>query len=118
MEYERSRQVMEEWSRKLRRSGYRFTFRHEVIKAATERYEKMYLEEDRGIRTIHRSKTWKREDRRREKELKKTNWHKSREDQVSAPLLLDPTSGDITKDMREVCRKFEEVTGWRVSVTD
>ena len=30
-------QVMEDWSRKLRRSGYPATVRHEVIKASTDR---------------------------------------------------------------------------------
>ena len=48
LEWERSRQVMEEWSRKLRRSGYPETMRHEVIKASVDRYEKMCLEEDDG----------------------------------------------------------------------
>ena len=38
LEWERSRQVMEDWSRKLRRSGYPTTMRHEVIKAAVDRY--------------------------------------------------------------------------------
>ena len=32
MDYERSRLVMEDWSRKLRKSGYPATVRHEVIK--------------------------------------------------------------------------------------
>ena len=39
LEWERSRKVMEDWSRKLRRSGYPATMRHEVIKAALQGVE-------------------------------------------------------------------------------
>ena len=118
LEWERSRKVMEDWSRKLRRSGYPATMRHEVIKAAVDRYEKMCVEEDEGVRPIHRPRSWKEKERRREKELKRTNWHQSKAKQVSAPLIIDPTAGEMTKDMRAVCKDFEKVTGWRVPVNE
>ena len=38
--------------------------------------------------------------------------------QISAPLILDPTSGSMTKEMKEVCRKFEQVTGMRIAVNE
>ena len=50
LDWEKSRQVMENWCRKLRNSGYPETMRHEVIKAAVDRFEKMCHEEDQGIR--------------------------------------------------------------------
>ena len=50
--------------------------------------------------------------------VKKTSWHKRKEDQVSAPLLLYPTQGQMTKEMKEVFMKFEEVTGWRIPVVE
>ena len=118
LDWERSRKVMEEWSRKLRMSGYPATMRHEVIKAAVDKYEKMCVEEDEGVRPIHRPRSWKEEERRREKELKRTNWHQSKDKQVSAPLILDPTAGDMTKDMKAVCKNFEKVTGWRIPVVE
>ena len=118
LEWERSRKVMEDWSRKLRRSGYPATMRHEVIKAAVDKYEKMCMEEDEGVRPIHRPRSWKEKERRREKELKRTNWHQSKAKQVSAPLIIDPTAGEMTKDMRAVCKDFEKVTGWRVPVVE
>ena len=118
LEWERSRKVMEDWSRKLRRSGYPATMKHEVIKAAVDKYEKMCMEEDEGVRPIHRPRSWKEKERRREKELKRTNWHQSKAKQVSAPLIIDPTAGEMTKDMRAVCKDFEKVTGWRVPVVE
>ena len=48
LDWERSRAVMETWSRKLRRSGYPATLRHEMIGASVRRYEKMCEEEDNG----------------------------------------------------------------------
>ena len=59
LEWERSRQVMEDWSRKLRWSGYPATMRHEVMKAAVDRYETMCMEEDEGVWPIHRPRSWK-----------------------------------------------------------
>ena len=46
LDWERSRVVMERWSRKLRRSGYPATVRHQVIKTALDRWDKMQEEED------------------------------------------------------------------------
>ena len=46
MEWQKSRLVMASWSRKLQRSGYEGTIRHQVIKAACEKYEKMCRDED------------------------------------------------------------------------
>ena len=51
-----------------------------------------------------------------EMEMKKTNWHKNSPNQFSAPLILDPVAGEMTSDMKNVCKKFEDVTGFRVAV--
>ena len=118
LDEEKRRSVMEKWSKKLRRSGYPATWRHEVIKAAYEKFDKMCEDEDNGVRPIHRPREWKERERRLEKEAKVTNWHKSRPNQVSAPLILDPTAGSLSKDAKEVCRKFEQVTGMRVVVQE
>ena len=58
----------------------------------------------------------KARERRKEKELKVQNWHKGQKDQISAPLIIDPTAGEMTKEMKEVCKRFEAVTGMRVIV--
>ena len=97
MEWERKRIVMEEWSRKIRRSGYPHSFRHQVIKSAVRKWEDMCKVEDEGGRPIYRSGEWHRSARRLEKERKKVSWHKSAKDQVSAPLILDPTPQNSRK---------------------
>ena len=118
LDWEVSRKVMEAWSQKLRRSGYPATVRHQVIKTSINKWEKMCKDEDMGVRPIHRSRNWKAKVRRKEKELKVTNWHKNQRDQVSAPLILDPTAGSMTSDMKEVCRKFENLTDMRIVVQE
>ena len=50
--------------------------------------------------------------------MKRTTWHQNKPNQVSAPLILDPTAGEMSKDMKAVCRSFESVTGWRVPVVE
>ena len=39
----------------MKRSGYTATFRHQVIKAAVLKWEKMCKDEDEGVRPIHRA---------------------------------------------------------------
>ena len=109
---------MERWSRKLRRSGYPATVRHQVIKTALEKWDKMCEDEDAGVRPIHRPREWKEKERRQEKEKKRQNWHQSKEGQVSAPLIIDPTAGGLAEELKDVCRKFEEVTDMRVAVQE
>ena len=53
-----------------------------------------------------------------QKEKKASSWHKHDSKQASAPLILDPTAGNLTKDARDVCAKFEQISGMRVSVVE
>ena len=99
---ENSRNVMELWSLKLRRSGYPATLRHEVIKTSCEKWDKMCLEKDGGVRPVHRPRTWRESERRIEKEVQKENWHKSEKGQVSAPLIIDPVAGNMSSEMKVV----------------
>ena len=108
---------MEEWARKLRRSGYHCTTRHQVIREAVE-YEKMCKVEDEGGRPVHRAREWQQATRRLEKELKPANWHTSKSDgeQISAPLIVDPTNGNLTKKLKDICSKFKTANGINVTV--
>ena len=114
LDWEKRRKVMEDWSRKLKRSGYKATFRHQVIKAAVDKWERMCKDEDEGRRPIHRAREWQMLARRREKESKREAWHKAENGQVSAPLILDPTAGGLTAELRKICDRFEKGTNMRV----
>lgn len=110
------RRVMTSWAMKLRRSGYPATTRHQVISEAVTKFRKMCETEDSGGRPIHRPREWCRAARRLEKERKSTNWHKSSEDKISAPLIIDPTAGELTEKLRAACKKFGDSQGLEVSV--
>ena len=67
---------------------------------------------------MHRSRDWKRRERKREKEKKLTNWHQNQKGQASATLILGPTAGNMTKEIKDVCKKTEQFTGMRVAVKE
>ena len=71
LDWESRRRVMEAWSRKLQRSGYPATFRHQVIKAAVLKWERICKDEYDGVRPIRRAREWQLEARRRAKESKR-----------------------------------------------
>ena len=118
LEWQKRRVSMANWSRKLQRSGYQSTMRHQVIKAACNSYEKMCRDEDEGMRPVHRSRDGKRRERKREKEKKLTNWHQNQKGQASATLILGPTAGNMTKEIKDVCKKIEQFTGMSVAVKE
>ena len=95
---------MRAWAMKLRRSGYPETVRHQVISESVRKFQKMCNEEDRGGRQIHRARSWQKSARRLEKERKATTWHKSNADRVSAPLIIDPSAGELTEKMKAACK--------------
>ena len=67
---------------------------------------------------MHRAREWQKAARRLDKETKVVRWHRGKEGQVSAPLIIDPSSGEMTKKMKAACTKFEEETGMRVAVRE
>ena len=85
------RGVMEDWARKLRTSGYPATTRHQVIKEAVKKYEKICVVEDEGGRPVHRAREWQQAARRLDKETSIVSLHKLDPSQISAPLIIDPT---------------------------
>ena len=93
MDWERQRKVMEEWLHKLKRNGYPHSFRHQVVKAAVQKWDDMCRVEDSGGRPIHRNREWHENSLWMEKERKQESWHQRDKDQPSAPLMIDPTAG-------------------------
>ena len=44
-------------------------------------WDKILLDDLLGVRPLYRNNTWKRDERRKMKELKKMNWHTRRKSQ-------------------------------------
>ena len=109
---------MEELARKLKQSGYPASVRHQVVSEALRKYEKMCKVEDEGGRPIHMAREWQQSARRLEKELRTANWHKTDKAEISAPLIVDPTAGKLTKKLKETCEKFFKSSGISVTVRE
>ena len=116
LDFEVRRKVMERWSRKLQRSGYPATLRHQAIREAMEKFERMCEVEDKGGRPIHRAREWQKCARRLHKEMKVVSWHTTEKGTISAPLIIDPTAGDLTTALKLACNKYKEATGIEVKV--
>ena len=86
LESQEVKKCMVKWAKKLRRSGYPVSFRHQVITASLGRFRRLVTDEENGVRPIHRPREWKRRERRLSKESKRSNWHNENKGQVSAPL--------------------------------
>ena len=65
---------------------------------------------------MHIPRTWRESERRIKKEVKKEKWKKSEKGQVSAPLIIDPVAGNMSSEMKVVCKQFENLTRMRVVV--
>ena len=67
---------------------------------------------------IHQARDWQKASRWLEKEMKIMSWHMGSDNQVFAPLIIDPASGDLTSRLREACTRALEEAGIRVTVRE
>ena len=59
----------------MKLSGYPERYRAAIIESALTAWDKMLLDDVVGVRPLYRTNSWKKEERRKKKELKKINWH-------------------------------------------
>ena len=113
-------ETLNNYSKKLERSGYSASTRADVLRASIQTYRKMRKEEDTGKRPLYRSREWMEVKRNLEKESKKSSWSKTgqRAGEVArAPLIICPVAGGLlTSKMRSICKKFSEETNIHVKV--
>ena len=64
------------YSARMQYSGYKQSFRVQVIKSAINAYEVLREEERNGKRPLYRPKTWKAIEREQERKIKKLDWYK------------------------------------------
>jgi len=72
----RKSEVMTEYMRMLRRSGYNETFRLEVLKSANHAFEKIVDDDKNGVKPMYRNKMWKKKERKQTKQTRMSQWHK------------------------------------------
>ena len=67
-------EILTEFMRMLRRSGYNEKFRLEILKSAKSGYEKIVEADKNDVKPMYRNKSWKREERYKEKNEKERDW--------------------------------------------
>jgi hypothetical protein len=113
------KEVMEDFAKMLRRSGYSERFRHEVISDAVRGYEKLLKEEEEGGRPVDRPRHYEEASRRRRREEKKTRYYRKEKRGTSnreGVIIIPPTPNSVlAKEMKKICQ--DELRGTNMSLT-
>ena len=90
---------LNDFSNRMRASGYDEKYRFEIIKSGVEGFDKMVEEENNGGRPINQRRTWNKDQRQKKKELQKKNWFAK--GGYDVPLFVPHTpGGELAKRMR------------------
>ena len=112
------KEVMEEFARLLRRSGYTERFRYEVISDAVRGHQKLVKGEREGGRPVDRPRSYQREERRGRREEKGERWYRreKRGTRMREGLfIIPPTPGSVlAKAFQKVC--LEELKGSNIQM--
>ena len=73
--WQRKAEFLSDFCLRMKLSGYPERYRAAIIESALTAWDKMLLDDVVGVRPLYRTNSWKKEERRKKKELKKINWH-------------------------------------------
>lgn len=91
--------LLNEFSLRLKLSGYKEKARQTIIKSGMEAYENQVKRDEDGIRPMYRPKGYKEEERRKKKARNKTSWYKPHD----SVLFIPPTpKGELLEKMKEI----------------
>ena len=118
LEEQKKTEVMEEYARMLRRSGYSERFRHEIISDAVQGFKNMQKREEEGGQPVDRLRSYDEEGRRRRKLQKGGRWYRREPRGTSireGVIIVPPTpDGALAMAMKRACE--EELRGSKISV--
>ena len=110
--------VMEDFARLLRRSGYSERFRHEVISDAIRGHQKLLQEVSKGKRPLNRPRGFQEDERRRKRQEKGERWYRREERGTKVRegvFIIPPTPGSLlAKTFKKICK--EELKGTNISM--
>ena len=89
---------------RMQYSGYSKKFRYEVVDSALKAYRIRQVEEERGVRPMHRPKEWKK-NKREEERVRKNNWYKKGGDESVIFVPATPSSELQRKYQQEIKRQ-------------
>ena len=108
---------LNEFTERMRDSGYPENMRYEIIQSGLKGYNKMLEVEQAGGRPVNRPQRLDRIERKKQKMTKKDNWY--RNDTFSTVLFIPCTPGSLlAKELREVEARGADDRGWRVKIVE
>ena len=98
--WETTMKHLDNFSQRMRMSGYNENYRYQVIKSGVEGFDKMLRESEQGGRPINSPRTWEEDLRQKNKYFKKKRWF--RKGGYDVPLFVPHTPrGELAKKMKE-----------------
>ena len=92
---------LDNFSKRMKASGYNQNYRYQVLKSGMEGYDKMLEVERRGGRPVNRPRSWGEDERQKKKELQGKNWFRA--GGFDVPLFVPHTPhGELAKRMKEM----------------
>ena len=86
---------------RMKEAGYSQNYRRRILMAAIKIYDQKVDDERKGVRPMFRAKTWKKDERRKEKETKKKEWA-TKKGHI-APIFVPATpGGELAREMRKI----------------
>ena len=93
-----------EYMVRMKEAGYSEGYRRRVLIAAIKIYDQKIEDERKGVRPLFRPKTWKKEERKQEKEMKRKEWA-TKKGHI-APIFVPATpGGELAREMRDIADK-------------
>ena len=141
---DRRNEIVDDFVRKLSRSGYKKTQVREIIISGLKCYMRKVRNAEKVGQGVHRSASSTLEGRKRKKILAKTNWYKSKKKSEEGPatstrgkgkqkaekispgereirsLLFVPRTkgGELAKRLRREEEKISEMTGYKIKIVE
>ena len=72
--WKRKAEFLSDFCLRMKISGYPQQYRKAIIESALAAWDKILLEDQFGLKPLYRSNDWKKEERRKEKEKKRSGW--------------------------------------------
>ena len=97
-------------------SGYPELYRKTIIESALAAWDKILLEDQFGLKPLYRSNDWMKEERRKEKEKKKSGWYRSMGGRKNDFPIFCPITpgGRLAERWKRVAEEVRQSSGGKI----
>ena len=88
---------VEEYSKRMQFSGYKETFRAQVVRSALHAYDLMLEKDRRGEEPLYRPREWKKVERAKERRVKRSDWFKGAKKNETVIFVPATPVGELKK---------------------